>query len=279
MNIKVKNLLFLNKLFPLPVHPFNTQLNGGKTYEMWQYEKGEVTIKNYLDYTDADKMFSGKTVLDVGCGAGGKSLYYASLGAKEVVGIDIVEKYAEKSSNLAKQLDINNFKYILCDASKTDFPDNSFDTVIMNDAMEHVAEPEKVLDEMYRILKPGGKVFCNFPPYDHPYGAHLSDAIGIPWVHKFFSDNTLIDGYKYLVKNLPDGKDRINFRISKNADGKEYFSYINKMTIKRFNNIQKNTKFKTVYYKEIPLRKFLSFLATSPFKEMFVKMVVVIFEK
>ena len=60
----------------------------------------------------------------------------------------------------------------------------------MNDAMEHVDEPEKVLDECYRILKKDGKVYLNFPPYNHPYGAHLSDAIGMPWVHVFFSRKT-----------------------------------------------------------------------------------------
>ncbi|HAS92002.1 MAG TPA: class I SAM-dependent methyltransferase, partial [Clostridiales bacterium] len=45
--------------------------------------------------------------------------------------------------------------------------------------------------------------------------AHLSDAIGIPWVHVFFSEKTLINTYKELVKNLPDGAERIDFRISK----------------------------------------------------------------
>ena len=45
----------------------------------------------------------------------------------------------------------------------------------------------------------GGKLFVNFPPYNHPTGAHLSDVIGIPSVHVFFSDKTLIAAYKELV--------------------------------------------------------------------------------
>jgi len=123
-------------------------------------------------------------------------------------------------------------------------------------------------------------LYVNFPPYYHPYGAHLSDAIGFPWVHVFFSDETLIKVYKDLVKDLPDGMKRINFRISKDENGKEYFSYINRMTIKRFNNILKETKFNVSYYREVPLRDFLAPLAKMPgFKEGFVKMVVAILEK
>lgn len=268
----------VNKMFPLPVHPFNTQAAGGMSYAKWQYGKGEQTIKFYLDYTTTEKMFKGKTVLDVGCGAGGKSLFYASKGAEKVVGIDIVERYKEESENLAKELGISNFEFQIQDASKTTFDDNTFDTIIMNDAMEHVAEPESVLNEMKRILKPGGRLYVNFPPYNHPFGAHLSDVIGIPWVHLFFSDKTLISAYKDLVKTKPDGDDRISFRIG-NDGGKEYFSYINKMTIKRFNKILSETDLKVKYYKEVPLRGFLKPFCKIGLKEYFVKMVVCIFEK
>ena len=158
--------------------------------------------------------------------------------------------------------------------------DNTFHTVIMNDAMEHVDDPFAVLQECYRVLQPGGRLYVNFPPYYHPYGAHLSDAMGFPWIHLFFGDDTLIQTYKELVEDLPDGQDRIHFRISKDEKGKEYFSYINKMTLKRFNHIVTQIKLKPVYYKEVPLRSFLTPLAHIPrLKEGFVKMAVCILEK
>ena len=75
-------------------------------------------------------------------------------------------------------------------AIKTDFKDNSFDVVIMNDFMEHVSDPEKVLEEAIRLVSPGGRIYINFPPYYHPFGAHLSDAINMPWCHLFFKDKT-----------------------------------------------------------------------------------------
>ncbi|MBQ8208473.1 MAG: class I SAM-dependent methyltransferase [Clostridia bacterium] len=279
MSFSVKLLKAVNKIFPLPVHPFNTQASGGMTYAEWQYSKGEDTIKFYLEYTDKEKMFGGKDVLDVGCGAGGKSLYYLGCGANKVVGIDIVPKYKEESEGLAEKLGLIGFEFFCEDAGETSFDDNSFDTIIMNDAMEHVAKPEAVLAEMYRILKPGGRLFVNFPPYNHPYGAHLSDVIGIPWVQVPFSDKTLIAAYKDLVADKPDGEDRINFRIGRNEKGEEYFSYINKMSIKRFKKIRDGSDFKVSYYREVPLRSFFKPLCHGFLKEYFVKMVVCVFEK
>ncbi len=279
MSFSSRILMAVNKLFPLPLHPFNTQAEGGMSYAEWQYERGEDTIKFYLEYTDKESMFGGKDVLDVGCGAGGKSLFYLGCGANKVVGIDIVPKYKEESEALAGKLGLCGFEFACEDASSTSFADCSFDTIIMNDAMEHVAEPEATLREMHRILKPGGKLYVNFPPYNHPYGAHLSDVIGMPWVQCFFSDKTMIRAYKELVADKPDGEDRINFRISKNEKGKEYFSYINKMTIKRFKGIVAHCPFKVSYYREAPLRSFLKPLCHGFLKEYFVKMVVCVFEK
>ncbi len=278
--MSVKFLLFLNKFFPLPKHPFNMQNNGEMTYAMWQYTKGIDTIKFYLKYADEKDMFEGKDVLDIGCGAAGKSLYYLSLGAKTVTGIDVVEKYEEEAYALKKELKLEGFKFCVADAANTEFPANSFDTVIMNDAMEHVDKPAEVLKEIKRILKPGGKLFVNFPPYNHPFGAHLSDAIGIPWVHLFFGDKTLIKAYKLLVKKHPDGEERIKFRIGTDKQGKEYFSYINKMTIKRFSALAKECGMRINYYSEEPLRKIFRPLCKIKFiKDCFVKMVVCVFEK
>ena len=271
----------VNKLFKLPVHPFNLHNEGKKTYAQWQYEKGIDTIKFYLKHNTVDEMFKDKFVLDIGCGAGGKTVFYASKGVKKITGIEILGKYREEAENLAKEYRLQDkFEFVQGDAANMPFENEIFDTIIMNDAMEHVDKPEMVLRECYRILKKDGKLYLNFPPYNHPYGAHLSDAIGIPWVHVFFSEKTLTKCYKELVKELPDGKERVDFRISKKEDGPEYFSYINKMSIKRANNILQNSNFELEYYSEEPLRNIFKYPARIPFfKEFLVKMVVCVLRK
>ncbi len=281
MKLSTRILLKLNKCFKAPVHPFNLQNDGVMSYAMWQYQKGEETIKFYLNFCSKEELFADKTVVDIGCGAGGKSLFYASRGAKEVIGVEILEKYREEAEALAKDLSLaDKFRFICADAAALPFADSSIDTIIMNDAMEHVARPEAVLSEVMRVLSPGGRLFVNFPPINHPFGAHLSDLIYIPWVHLFFSEKTLIEAYKELCKTVPDGDERIEFRISERADGSEYFSYINHMSIKRFNRILRKKGITPAYRAHIPLRGFLRPLAKLPlFKECFVKMVVCVLEK
>ena len=276
-----KILKTINPLFPKQVHPFNLQLNNEKTYAEWEYEKGEDTIKFYLYKFTTDEMFKDKEVIDFGCGAGGKSIYYVSLGAKHVTGVDIVEHYEKDSKEFAKKMNSEDkFTFKIADATKLPFKDNSFDTAIMNDFMEHVNKPEEALKEAIRVLKPGGRIYLNFPPYSHPFGAHLSDAINMPWCHKFFSEKTCINVYKDLVKDLPDGKDRIKFRFSTDENGKEYISYINKMTIKIFNKILKSLEITPYYYKETPFKKIVAPFAKIPlFKEVLNKNVVCVIEK
>jgi len=305
-------LLFINKRFKLPLHPFNLENDGKMSYAEWQFEKGAQTIAFFTDYAGAEEMFKGKSVLDIGCGAAGKSLYYASLGARRVVGLDVIERYRGEALELARRKGLEDrFEYVCADARDTGFEGGSFDTVIMNDAAEHVAQPEAVFRECLRLLAPGGRLYINFPPYYHPYGAHLSDAIGVPWVHAFFGEKTLIAAYKKLVGGLPDGAQRIGLRVSGGAGaeesrhgaggpggcaaglgaecpggisadaepGAERLTYINRMTVKRFRKILRGLPARCVYYREAPLRGFLSPFTKLPgIREFFIKMVVAIIE-
>jgi SAM-dependent methyltransferase len=271
-------LILLNKCFKPPVHPFNLQSDGKMSYAEWQFEKGGQTIRFFLPHASASDIFGDKDVLDVGCGAAGKSVYYASLGARRVVGLDVLERYrAEALSLAARKGYAGKFEYVCADAAETGFVDKSFDTIIMNDAMEHVDNPGAVIGECMRLLRPGGRLYVNFPPYYHPYGAHLSDAIAVPWVHALFSEKTLIAVYKRLVRGKPDGAERISLRISQKPDGTEYFSYFNRMTIKRFKKLLADMPVKCLYYHEEPLRGILRPVARLPgFREFFAKMVVAV---
>ncbi len=281
MMIRTKLLIAANKLFRAPIHPFNMQSCGIKTYAQWQYERGADTIAFFLEKYTAAEMFADKTVADIGCGAAGKSLYYAAGGAKKVIGVEILEKYCQEAQRLAADLGLSDkFEFVCANAAQLPFESGSIDTVIMNDAMEHVEDPEGTLQEILRVLKKGGRLYVNFPPYHHPFGAHLSDAIHIPWVHMLFSEKVLVQAYKRLVARLPDADERIRFRIAKKPDNTEYFSYINHMTIKRFKKILNKLHILPAYYYEAPLRRVLQPLCKiAGVKEMFVKMVVCVIEK
>lgn len=280
MGLPYQLLLKTNNWFPKIVHPFNLQNDGEKTYAMWQYEKGLDTIKLYLDHYTTDDMFAGKDVLDMGCAAAGKSLYYVSLGAKHVTGVDIVEHYRAEAEGMAEKLGFSDrFTFVIGSAYEMPFDDRSFDTVIMNDFMEHVDNPSAAIREAMRLVRPGGRIFINFPPYYHPTGAHLSDAINIPWVQLFYSDSALIKVYKELIRGVPDEAERLALRFYTDENGVEHIGYINKMTLKKFKGILRELSIVPQYYREVPLRRYFALLAKIPgIKELFVKMAVCVIE-
>ena len=281
MRISTAIIKATNHIFPKVVHPFNLQNEGIETYAQWQYRKGGDTIRYFLEARTTQEMFEGKQVLDMGCGAAGKTLYYCSLGAEQVTGVEIVAHYEQEANALAQELGFaDRFRFVCASAFELPFPDGSFDTIIMNDFMEHVSDPARTLREAMRLISPAGAIYINFPPYYHPTGAHLSDVINMPWVHLFFTETMLVNAYKELVKGLPDEKERISLRISTDENGREYFGYINKMTLKRFKRILKELGISPAYYREVPLRRWLAPLAKVPvLKELFVKMAVCVIQR
>ena len=281
MRTSTRIIRFTNKIFPKIEHPFNMQNDGKTTYARWQYERGANTIACYSGFYTPEEMFKGKKVLDMGCGAGGKSLYYASLGAEHVTGVEIVEHYKAEATALAAELGLSDrFTFVCASAFELPFPDCSFDTIIMNDFFEHVSDPERALKEAIRLITPEGKIFINFPPYYHPTGYHMSDAINMPWVHLFFTDRQLIEAYKDLVKGLPDEQDRLDLRFSKDENGVDQYTYINRMTLKRAKKIFDHLGVKLEFYREIPLRSYFKPLSKfPPTRELFVKMAVCVVGK
>lgn len=281
MSLSVSLIRLTNKLFPPVVHPFNLQNDGVKTYAQWQYEKGADTVKFFAERYPAAVMFEGKRVLDMGCGAAGKSLYYASMGAAHVTGVEIVAHYEKEALELAEKLGLRErFTFHLGSADELPFADGSFDTIIMNDFMEHTSDPEATLGEALRLLSPEGRIYINFPPYGHPYGAHMSDLINMPWVHCFFSENALCLAYRELAKSVSDGAQRVEFRMKQKADGRWEIAYINKMSLRRFKNILEKLGVVPEYYEEIPLRGFLRPLAKCALtREKFVRMAVCVIKK
>ena len=279
MNLRARILRRLNSFFKVPPHPlFDMHGSNEKSYAKWQFDKGKETIKLYFGYTTPEDMFSNKTVVDIGCGAAGKTLYFATFGVKHIYGVDILENYRQVAETLAKEHGLSGkFTFMPNDAAKLPFGDSSIDTIILNDTIEHIDRPEDVLLECLRVLTEGGKVFLNFPPYSHPYGSHLHDAIALPWAHLFFSDKTIISVYEDAVCQLPYSEERMKYRKTECG---EKFLHINKMTIRRFGQILQRLELNPVYYKEVPLRRKLALLAKIPFlKEGFMKTVVCVIQK
>lgn len=86
--------------------------------------------------------------------------------AREIVSCDInaddVARAAERNRDLA------NVRYAVEDALALSFPDASFDSVVCLEVIEHVGDPERLLSEIRRVLKPGGIVVLTCPSHEFP---------------------------------------------------------------------------------------------------------------
>jgi SAM-dependent methyltransferase len=89
-------------------------------------------------------------VLDVGCGT---KPYQHLFNADEYIGLDL-------DSPLSRDLDIADEYY---DGNVFPFKDNEFDGLVCNQVLEHVFNPETFLNEISRVLKPGGKLLLTIP--------------------------------------------------------------------------------------------------------------------
>ena len=96
------------------------------------------------------RKFPGKRLLDIGC-FDGTFTYSLKEFFDELYGVDILEKAVK----LAKNKGIKVFQ-IDVEEENLPFEDNFFDRVFCGETIEELYNPDHLLDEIYRILKPGG---------------------------------------------------------------------------------------------------------------------------
>jgi ubiquinone/menaquinone biosynthesis C-methylase UbiE len=100
------------------------------------------------------------SVLEVGCGSGGYAVHLAEKVGCRLVGLDINALGVSNANRLALERGLaSEARFEQCDASKNlPFDDDTFDAVFSNDVLCHLPGRPEVLGEMFRILKPGGRM-------------------------------------------------------------------------------------------------------------------------
>ena len=110
------------------------------------------------DLHQARRMLSGKAVLDYACGDGYFSVFLALLGA-QVFGFDLSPRAIEVANLKAKSNCVNDrAHFAVLDASALALPSNWFDLALGVEALHHVVFYSNVSSELYRVMKPGGRV-------------------------------------------------------------------------------------------------------------------------
>eukprot|EP00981_Chlorochromonas_danica_P000610 scaffold139_cov260-Ochromonas_danica.AAC.7 len=172
-------------------------------------------IQAKYDFIDEMLKFSGFQpqpgqpfkVLDVGCGIGGTSRFLAKKFGSDaqVTGITLSSMQVQRGQQLAKQQGISNVEFKVMDALEMQYPSNTFDLVWACESGEHMPDKKKYVEEMVRVLKPGGKIviatWCQRDDSQKSFTSEEQKMLNFlysEWTHPYFIS---IDAYRKIMDN------------------------------------------------------------------------------
>jgi SAM-dependent methyltransferase len=118
--------------------------------DQYHFEK----LHHLLRLVDFDG-YRGRSVLEVGCGAGVDLARFAKGGA-EVTGVDLAPSAIELARANFSQQGLRG-RFEVADGEHLPFPDNSFDLVYAHGVVQYTANPRQLVEECRRVVKPGGE--------------------------------------------------------------------------------------------------------------------------
>ena len=158
-----KNVLFVRTkeiiMDRLAIKNINTSKHYNKIFKDRNFE---------MDYREPERdlalmcKFEGGRFLDIGCGVSPHcKIAKTTHGDSEVIGLD----FADELIKVLRER-FPNITYLVGDIRDLKFDDNYFDYIVLGEVLEHTEEPEKILDGIVRILKPGGMFVLSVPNQD-----------------------------------------------------------------------------------------------------------------
>ena len=141
------------------------------------FEHQYLTARDHiLPFVEQDvTLGEGTRVLEIGCAEAGVLKAFVEKGCS-CVGIELRDHRVELAREFQPEaVASGQLKFIVSDIYDIDVDkdlDDRFDLIVLKDVIEHIHEQEKIMQELKRFLRPGGKIFFGFPPWYMPYGGH-----------------------------------------------------------------------------------------------------------
>lgn len=136
-------------------------------------------FRQWADVVDRYRPVREARFLSSGCGFAGSLVAYRDAGATSVTGVEVDETSVRLGKLRLDALDRAELRHY--GGGRLPFPAASFDVVESMDVIEHTADPGVYLDELRRVLAPGGLVLLVTPNRLWPVEQHLGIA-GPPWL-------------------------------------------------------------------------------------------------
>jgi ubiquinone/menaquinone biosynthesis C-methylase UbiE len=179
-----------------------------RTKSFWNMDYFEKIILPLLDLPN------NGNVLDVGCGNGGISFLLSGLRPDLMItGVDFEPKSIQDAAPHAERNGFKNIKFEQGDAHQLRFDDATFDGVVCQTVLTHVRDAQTVVNQMARVLKPGGIFFAAeyaisgaMDNYDNVHFPKQDEA----WKREYFRIS------QYYIKGkqlLGRGDDTVGVRI------------------------------------------------------------------
>ncbi len=135
-------------------------------------EQAYTTQKHVIPFLErVIKITPSTSILEVGCGEGGNMKPFVDIGCR-VTGIDINEKKIEKAirffkrhPNYDKVQFLHKDFYAIAD-------DQQYDLIYTRDVIEHLPDKVRFFEQCKSLLRPEGRIFIGFPPWQNPFGGH-----------------------------------------------------------------------------------------------------------
>jgi ubiquinone/menaquinone biosynthesis C-methylase UbiE len=164
----------------------------------------------------SQEIVPGSQILEAAPGPGYLSIELARCDQYEVTGLDISKSFVEIArKNAARESVCVDFRR--GNASAMPFEDNSFDFVVCRAAFKNFTKPLEAINEMFRVLKPGGRAMIIDLRQDasgEVIGAYV-DRLGLGWLDSMFTKLTLkwltrrahsIDDFQKMASNSQFGR-------------------------------------------------------------------------
>ena len=132
-----------------------------------KFPKSNMEARKLQAFKDILPLLHGKNILDVGCGLGTLSIKIAAMKTDALVhGIDLLESLMEQCRFNARIEGVANTKFVAASAYELPFQQGYFDSVTCFFMLHHLDNVPRALQDIKRVLKPGGEVFAA-EPVDH----------------------------------------------------------------------------------------------------------------